>query len=75
VWLYCPLEEIVNRLKKDEKSSDYRPSLTGLGLIEEVSHVLSLREPLYREVAHIAVDVSNKSPEIISGNILKAFCS
>jgi len=74
VWLYCSQEEIVNRLKNDERSSDYRPSITGLGLIEEVSHVLSLREPLYREIAHIKVDVTNKLPESISDDILKTFC-
>ncbi|MEJ5300728.1 MAG: shikimate kinase [Thermodesulforhabdaceae bacterium] len=73
VWLKCSSEEILNRLKKDEKSFKYRPSLTELGLFNEIVHVLLVREPLYREVAHVSVDVNGKNPEMVSEEIIKAF--
>jgi shikimate kinase len=65
IWLSCSVEEIANRLAKDEKSINSRPSLTGLGLLEEVSEVLNRREPLYREVGSVVIEVSNKTPDEI----------
>ncbi len=73
IWLSCPAEEIVDRLAKDEKSISNRPSLTGLGLLEEVSQVLSHREPLYREVADVVIDVHSKKPNEVCDLIVNIF--
>ncbi|MCX7823719.1 MAG: shikimate kinase [Syntrophobacterales bacterium] len=70
VWLRSSVEEIVDRLSRDEKSLTHRPSLTERGLLEEVWTVYALREPLYNEVAEVIIEVDKRKPEEIKDLIL-----
>ena len=58
VWIQVKLEEIINRLR----SKNDRPLLQGK-TEEELSLFLCQRESYYRQVAHLAVDVSGLSVE------------
>lgn len=57
VFLDAPVEVLAERLGRNPLNSQ-RPSLTGKGLIEEVSDVLNERRPLYEAAAHHIVDAS-----------------
>jgi len=56
IWLKADLENIVDRLKKDNP----RPSLTGKSFLDEVPEVLKERTPIYQKSANHIVD-ANKS--------------
>ena len=57
VFLDAPVQVLAERLARNPLSSQ-RPSLTGKGLIEEISQVLDDRRPLYEASAHHIVDAS-----------------
>ena len=62
IYLKCDPEELDRRIKGDPKSALHRPSLTSLGGgIQEIRIKLAEREPLYREVMHSELDVTNQS--------------
>jgi shikimate kinase len=64
IYLKCDPEELDRRIKADPNSALHRPSLTSLGGgIQEIRIKLAEREPLYREVMHCELDVTNLSPE------------
>jgi shikimate kinase len=64
IYLKCSAEELDRRIKTDPSSALHRPSLTSLGGgIQEIRIKLSEREPLYREVMHAELDVTNLNPE------------
>ena len=58
IWLQASVETIVERLEKDGKTVDQRPSLTGRS--DEVEHVLKEREPLYWEAADHMIDTDGR---------------
>jgi shikimate kinase len=53
VYLAVPAPVLAQRLQADAGG---RPSLTGLPVAQEVTAVLSVREPLYRAVADVVLD-------------------
>jgi shikimate kinase len=53
VWLRVSATELARRMRAD---STLRPSLTRGDPVEEISTVLVRREPLYAEIAAIAID-------------------
>ena len=57
IFLDCPRDEIVNRLKK----SFYRPPLTELSLEEETNQVLTKRMPLYRKYSNYRLKTAKMS--------------
>ena len=57
VFLDAPVEVLAERLGRNPLNSQ-RPSLTGKGLVEEISDVLNERRPLYEAAAHHIVDAS-----------------
>lgn len=69
VWLDADAETLVARLKVDPRG---RPSLTALGLIEEVAAVLSERRPLYQECADLVLDTGVLGPDEAAGLIARA---
>jgi len=73
VWLWAPVEVILERLAKDTKTASQRPSLTNLGLKKEVEEVLKKRTPLYEKFSHIKVDTASLSVEEAVSEILKEF--
>lgn len=72
IWLKSHPKEIIKRLSNDVHSATLRPSLTGMGTIQEVETVLGLREPLYSSVAHITVETEGKKPYDIADFIFKS---
>jgi shikimate kinase len=54
----------------DATTVDRRPGLTNRPPLEEIVHLLSRREPVYRESAHLIVDTEGKSPEQLTDEVL-----
>ena len=64
IYLRCEPEELDRRIRADPNSAATRPSLTQYGGgLEEIQHLLSVREPVYRQCMHAELDVTNLSPE------------
>ena len=63
VFLDAPVEVLAERLGRNPLNSQ-RPSLTGKGLVEEISDVLNERRPLYEAAAHHVVDASRSLQSI-----------
>lgn len=68
VWLRADVETLAARITGSE-----RPSLTGYPVVEEVSGVLAVRDPLYRAAATLTVDVDEMPAELVAGHIAEAF--
>jgi len=59
IWLYAPMEIIVERLKKDTKSKTKRPFLGEIhDLTEDTRKAMTEREPIYRSLADFSLDTS-----------------
>ncbi len=56
VWLMADDSILLQRIKADVSTQENRPSLSGRGIAEEMMDILKEREPLYRAIAHFAVD-------------------
>ena len=69
VWLTASSDAIANRMTADPETLARRPSLTGRGVVEEVIAVLAVREPFYREVAHLVVATDDRTPDGIAAEI------
>jgi shikimate kinase len=66
VWLTADPDILCQRILADSASGGLRPSLSGIGVCEEVREILALRDPLYRETADIIVDTGKLSvPEVL----------
>ena len=70
VWLTAQPETILARMTGDATTADRRPGLTNRPPLEEIVQLLSRREPIYRESAHLIVDTEGKSPEQLTEEIL-----
>lgn len=68
-WLTAPAEVIHRRLTDDPHTAARRPALTTGGL-DEVVNLLAVREPLYRAVADLTLDSTNRSPDELATDIL-----
>ncbi len=62
VYLAVPAPILQQRLRSD---SGGRPSLTGGPVADEVSRVLSIREPLYRAVADVVLDGTKPIKDLV----------
>ena len=74
IWLYADIDEIIRRLKKDEKTSTQRPSLTGKPLEEEVKRVFLERKPLYEASFHIKIDTTRLCVSEVVEELYKDIC-
>lgn len=70
VWLVARPETILARMAADPTTPGRRPSLTGRGELEEIVHLLSIREPIYRQTAHLVVDTDQRDPDALAEEIL-----
>lgn len=70
VWLRASAETIHRRMTGDATTATRRPNLTDRGPLDEIVHLLSVREPIYRETAHAEIDTDGKPPESICDEIL-----
>lgn len=59
VWLTAPADVIRARLAADPATRDRRPGLRGGDPLTEVAATLVEREPLYRELADLALDTAD----------------
>lgn len=71
VYLACEAGELYRRIHADPMTGQSRPSLTGLGGgIDEIKHLLHQREPVYRQMAMLSVDVTMLSAQSVVDRIL-----
>jgi shikimate kinase len=61
VWLTAAEETIRSRMLADASTAGNRPSLTGQGLIGEITAVLAERQPIYDKAADITVDTDRET--------------
>lgn len=66
IWLMADPATLGERLKRDQSSQEFRPSLTGDDPVAEMARVLAEREPLYRAAAHMTIDTTGLAiPEVV----------
>ncbi|HWT81480.1 MAG TPA: shikimate kinase, partial [Candidatus Methylomirabilis sp.] len=70
VWLQADPAELARRLEADLRAGTERPALTSAGTVAEIAQVLSARAPLYQEVADVAIETLNRTPDEIAALIL-----
>lgn len=73
VWLVAGLETVHDRLLSDPQTCATRPPLSDLPLKEEISKLLSDREPLYKDAADFKVDTEGKSIAEIACCLIEHF--
>ena len=71
IYLKISSASAVERITKDSKSEQTRPSLSNLSLVEEVERVLKERTPLYKKYADIIIDSDGKDLNTLLKEILK----
>lgn len=72
VWLTASEKIIQERMLADDATASSRPSLTGQGLIEEITRVLSERRPLYENAAQLVIDTDREEVAVICARIINA---
>ncbi|WP_254512113.1 shikimate kinase [Anatilimnocola floriformis] len=75
VWLKARPETLLQRIEQDPTTGERRPNLTAAGGIDEVRHLLTIREPLYTATADTIVEVDDISPPKIAAVIADWFQS
>jgi shikimate kinase len=73
VWLTASPETLWERLQGDPATAGRRPNLTATGGLDEIRTILTLREPLYREIADLVISTETLSPEAVADAILSAW--
>lgn len=68
VWLHAPIEVIVERTSKNQD----RPLLNTPDPAERIRELMAVREPLYRESAHLDIDTTGLDFKEISVGILES---
>ncbi|WP_020469095.1 shikimate kinase [Zavarzinella formosa] len=71
-WLTADADTLWDRLQTDPVTRERRPNLAGGGL-EEVTKMLTVREPLYRALANLEINVAELSPDVAADRILAAW--
>lgn len=71
VWLTAPADVIWRRIQTDATTAARRPNLAQGGL-EEIESLLAIREPLYRQCAHLIIDSTADGPTAIANAIAKS---
>lgn len=69
-WLDCDAETIAQRLAQDAATLEQRPSLTGLGELEEIREMLKQRHSRYEQTSDHRVDTNQRSIEQVAESIL-----
>ncbi len=69
VWLTADVKTIMERVLADQNSPGRRPSLSRNDLETETSLILKKREPVYRELADITIDTSERNIDLIADEI------
>jgi shikimate kinase len=61
IWLNAPLQDIIERLKKDAQNGAMRPQFTSGNIIQETIDIMRKRIPLYESAANHTVDTASKN--------------
>ncbi|MEM6779177.1 MAG: shikimate kinase [Planctomycetota bacterium] len=70
IWLDADNATLVRRIAGDSTTADRRPALTDQPLADEVNQVMARRRPIYRAVADITVDTTDRSIDEIVDEIV-----
>jgi shikimate kinase len=70
VWLKASAETIHARMSGDATTASRRPNLTDKNPLDEIRHLLAVREPAYREAAHLEIGTEGRSPDELVAEIL-----
>jgi shikimate kinase len=65
IYLRAPVKSLLRRTQRDRT----RPLLQVADPAAKLSELYALRDPLYRDVAHIIVDTGNQSVRALAGQI------
>ncbi len=72
IYLRAESEELHRRIKSDPATAANRPNLTAMvGGIEEIRTLLAQREPIYRQVMTLELDVTKLSTQQVVAAIVK----
>ena len=71
VWLRARPETLLARIEQDPTTGARRPNLTPAGGLEEIRHLLSLRERLYTAAADWTISVDDVPPAAIAADIAR----
>ena len=69
IWLNAPLQDIIDRLKKDARNGAIRPQFTSSNIIQETIDIMRQRLPLYERAADYTVDTLSKNAEEVAEEI------
>ena len=69
IWLNAPLQDIINRLKKDAQNEAIRPQFTSGNIVQETIDIMRKRLPLYERAADYTVDTLSKDAEEVAEEI------
>lgn len=69
IWLNAPLQDIIDRLKKDAQYRVIRPKFTSGNIIQETIDIMKQRLPLYESAADYTVDTAGNSAAQIAEEI------
>ena len=70
VWLRVLPATAHQRIHGDPLSADRRPNLKGSGDLTEIQELLALRDPIYGQSAHLAVDTELRDPAELAEEII-----
>ncbi|MCG2777724.1 MAG: shikimate kinase [Pseudomonadota bacterium] len=72
VWLDTNTPVIRDRMKKGQKSGEWRPSLSGADPLKESAEILNERMPVYERASDYRVDTNGQNPEEVAQAIMSA---
>ncbi len=70
IWLSAPVDVLRARLAADPTTRSRRPALAGGDVLDEVAAAVSVREPLYRQVADGVIDTAIDTPVKLADRII-----
>lgn len=73
VWLQARPETLAQRIAGDRSTAERRPSLSNLGVLEEIRSILAKREPLYNLVSHAEYNTESISLETLARGIAEDY--
>jgi len=73
IWLSGNPEILAKRMEKDNAEGRSRPSLTGMGSLEELEKVLEIRVPKYFEAADVVIMTDKLTVEETARQAMEGF--
>ena len=71
VWLKADINTLKERVEREELSGNIRPSLTGLGILDEIETVLASRTPLYKKAGDFIIETDKLSIKEVANLVIK----